>query len=120
MSTYLRLLGRPHAEYQGAAHELPAERRCQLLALLALRHGWVARVELAELLWPGDRKDRAATNLRKALHFARALPWAGALESQGTMVRFAVATDTHEIETAMREGRVADALSAAAASCSTA
>ena len=72
--------------------------------------GWVARAELAALLWPGSRGELAAANLRKALHFARALPWAGALEAQPGLVRFTVPTDVHDIEAAHREGRIADAL----------
>ena len=110
MSIYLRLLGRPQVEHDDVRIALPAERRGQLLALLALRRGWVARAELAALLWPGCRGELAAANLRKALHFARALPWAGALEAQPGLVRFTVPTDVHDIEAAHREGRIADAL----------
>src|SRR5262249_3618571 len=110
MSTYLTLLGRPEVEHDGRRFALPAERRGQMLALLALRRTWVARSELAELLWPGDRGERAATNLRKAVHFARALPWAVALELQGGMLRFVVDTDVRDIDAAWREGRIADAL----------
>ena len=110
MATSLSLLGRPQVDHDGTQLALPAERRSQLLALLALRRGWVARAELAALFWPGHRSDLAAANVRKALHLARALPWAGALESQAGAVRFVVATDLHDVEQAMREGRVADAL----------
>ena len=110
MSVYLHLLGRPQVDHAGARFGLPAERRCQLLLLLALRHAWVARTELAALFWPGHRPELAATNLRKALHFARVLPWAEALETQGNAVRFVVATDLREVEQAMREGRIVDAL----------
>ncbi len=110
MPTCLTLLGRPQIEHDGVQLALPAERRGQLLALLALRRGWVARSELAALLWPGHRSELAATNLRKALHFARALPWTGSLETQPGLVRFQVATDVHDVEAAHREGRIADAL----------
>lgn len=110
MPIRITLLGRPHVEHDGKLDGLPDERRCRLLALLALRRDWVARAELAALLWPAQRSDLAAANLRKALHFARALPWAGALESQAGRVRLVVATDVHELEAAMREGRTADAL----------
>jgi predicted ATPase/DNA-binding SARP family transcriptional activator len=110
MPAYLRLLGRPRAEHAGASVVLPVERRCQLLLHLALRRDWVARSELAALFWPAHRADLAATNLRKALHLARALPWAAALETQGDAVRFAIATDLQEVGQAVREGRVADAL----------
>ena len=110
MPTCLTLLGRPQIEHEGLRLALPGERRGQLLALLALRRGWVARSELAALLWPGHRSELAATNLRKALHFARALPWTGSLETQPGLVRFRVATDVHAVEAAHREGRIADAL----------
>jgi DNA-binding SARP family transcriptional activator/tetratricopeptide (TPR) repeat protein len=109
-TTMLTLLGRPCVVHDGAAHELPAERRCQVLALLALRREWVARGELAALFWPGQRSELAATNLRKALHFARALPWAAALEAPPGALRFQMATDVQAVEAAHREGRIADAL----------
>ena len=110
MKACLRLLGRPRVEHAGTSVALPAERRCQLLLLLALRRDWVARAELAALFWPVHRADLAATNLRKALHLARALPWAAALEAQGDAVRFTIPTDLQAVEQAAREGRVADAL----------
>ena len=110
MAAYLRLLGRPRVEHSGASVVLPVERRYQLLVLLALRRDWVTRSSLAALFWPAHRADLAATNLRKALHLARALPWTDALETQGDAVRFAIATDLHEIDQALREGRTADAL----------
>ena len=110
MSVYLRLFGRPRVESDGVVQELPVERRCLLLLVLGSRRTWVARAELAALFWPTQRPELAATNLRKALHFARALPWAHALEMQGLAVRFGVATDLHDFELARREGRHADAL----------
>ncbi|MCW5656500.1 MAG: tetratricopeptide repeat protein [Burkholderiaceae bacterium] len=110
MPAYLRLLGRPQIEHDGVRSMLPAERRCQLLALLALRRGWVARAELAALFWPGQQRPLAQANLRKALHFARLLPWAAALEAHGSAVRFVVATDLHDVEQALREGRTEAAL----------
>ncbi len=110
MPTYLTLLGRPQIEHDGIRVALPGERRGQLLALLALRRGWVARSELAAVLWPGHRGELAATNLRKALHLARALPGTGSLEVQPGLVRLHVATDVQDVQAAHREGRIADAL----------
>jgi predicted ATPase/DNA-binding SARP family transcriptional activator len=110
MLTYLRLFGRPEAEYDGTSVALPVERRCQLLALLALRRGWVGRAELADLFWPDLSTERAYTNLRKVLHLARALPWASALELQSGALRFEVVTDVHDFEMAVAEGRLDDAL----------
>ena len=90
MSTRMTLLGRPPVEHEGRLHAMPDERGCRLLAVLALRRDWVARGELAALFWPGMRNELAAVNLRKALYFARALPWAGALEAQAGRLRFVV------------------------------
>ncbi len=115
MPLYLRLFGRPSVEAAGHSHAWPAERPYRLLALLALRRGWVGRAELAALLWPETTGDRPAANVRKALHLARALPWADALEVQGGTVRWSVATDVHDFELATRAGRTADALGLAAA-----
>ena len=110
MSTFLRLLGRPQVEHAGATMPVASERRGQLLVLLALRRGWVDRAELAALFWPQHAASLAATNLRKALHLARALPWAAALELQGKGVRFLVDTDVDRFEHSLREGRSGDAL----------
>ena len=101
MAARLRLFGRPAIEHAGATIELPAERRCQLLAVLALRHSWVTRAELAALLWPQQAQALALTNVRKALHAARAWPWTSALEAQGSAVRFEVETDVAAFERAL-------------------
>lgn len=110
MPTALTLLGPPQVAHESVVLHIPAERRCQLLLVLALRRSWVARDELAALLWPAHRAERAAANLRKALHLARELPWAEALQTQGGVLRFAIDTDVHEVERAAREGRIAEAL----------
>jgi len=112
---YLRLFGRPRVEAAGHSLAWPPERPHRLLALLALRRGWVGRAELAALFWPGMAGDRPAANVRKALHLARALPWADALEVQGAAVRWIVDTDVHDFESATRAGHTADALGLAAA-----
>ena len=110
MRPVLHLFGRPDVEHDGHVSPLPAERRYQLLAYLALCRGWIARAELAALLWPDRSADLGLTNLRKALHFARALPWASALETKGAIVRFEIDTDVECFGSAAREGRVVDAL----------
>jgi predicted ATPase/DNA-binding SARP family transcriptional activator len=112
---YLRLLGRPRVEASGQSNAWPPERPYRLLALLAMRRGWVGRAELAALFWSDMNRARSAANVRKALHLARALPWADALEVQGAAVRWIVSTDVHDLELAAREGRAADALGLAAA-----
>ena len=110
MPTSLRLFGRPAVTHAGATTQLPAERRSQLLVVLAVRRTWVSRSELAALLWPDRAVALALTNVRKALHGLRAWPWADALEVQGSAVRLAIATDVHAFELASQEGRLADAV----------
>jgi predicted ATPase/DNA-binding SARP family transcriptional activator len=111
MSLHVRLLGRPRVD----AAAWPPERPYRLLAVLALRRGWVGRAELAALFWPGIARERAAANVRKALHLARGLSWTGALEMQAGAVRWSVPTDVQEFELAAREGRYAEALDLATA-----
>src|SRR5687768_1067808 len=110
MTTRMRLFGRPVVEHAGATIELPAERRSQLLAVLALQRGWMTRAELAALLWPQRPQALALTNVRKALHAARAWPWSSALEMQGSAVRLQLDTDVAHFERALHEGRAADAV----------
>jgi predicted ATPase/DNA-binding SARP family transcriptional activator len=110
MPTCLRLIGRPAVLHGGVADALAADRRCRLLVFLAMRQAWVGRREAAALLWPGHDAALAATNVRKALHLARGLPWADNLEVQGTGMRWRVGTDLREFATAAQEGRLADAL----------
>ena len=52
----------------------------------------------------------AFSNLRKSLHRMQTLPWAAAVEATGSVLRFAIDTDVHAFETALREQRIADAL----------
>ncbi|HSI60305.1 MAG TPA: tetratricopeptide repeat protein [Ideonella sp.] len=108
----LRLFGSPTVEHAGASQALPLERRSQLAVLLALRRGWAPRAELASLLWPEQPSKRAYTNLRKTLFRLQAVPWAAAVESQGTALRWQVRTDVLDFESALHEQRPADALSA--------
>ena len=115
MPLYIRLLGRPRVDSASPSPAWPTERPYRLLAMLALRRGWVGRAELAALLWPEIAGERAAANVRKVLHLARALSWTGALEVEAGAVRWIVATDVQDFELAAREGRSADALGLAAA-----
>ena len=106
----LRLFGRPDVALDGRVEVLRAERHQRLLAYLALSGRWVERADLSALLWPAHSRDLAGTNLRKALHLARALPWAQALETQGSGVRFVIGCDINEFSALAREGRLVDAL----------
>ncbi|MCW5592464.1 MAG: AAA family ATPase, partial [Burkholderiales bacterium] len=89
---------------------LAAERRSQLLAFLALGGGWVARAEIAAMLWPEQPPKLALTNLRKALFRLQSLSGMPPVEAQGNSLRVAVDTDVAEFEAALREGGHADAL----------
>ena len=110
MSVRLQLLGTPAIECDGISTALPFERRGQLVALLALRRGWVARTELAAMLWPDQEAKLAFSNLRKSLFRLQSLPWGGHLESQGGSLRFVADTDVLAFEQALREQRPVDAL----------
>lgn len=111
MTWRLRLVGTPTAQRDGDALPLPFERRSQIVALLALSGEWMRRSEVAALLWPELPRTLASTNLRKALFRLRDAPWSDALESDGDLMRMAVATDVDDFSAQVREGRLAQALS---------
>jgi predicted ATPase/DNA-binding SARP family transcriptional activator len=110
MSVRLRLFGAPALESDGHVSMLPFERRTQLMAYLALKRGWIARAELATLLWPEQETKLAYANLRKILFRLQSMPAADRIEVQGSAVRLDAVTDVFEFETALRDDRLADAL----------
>jgi predicted ATPase/DNA-binding SARP family transcriptional activator/tetratricopeptide (TPR) repeat protein len=110
MTLRVLLFGAPSIEHDGALTVLPFERGTQLLALLAHRATWLARHELAALLWPEHERALALTNLRKAVFRLQQRPWGGALETQGASVRVVAATDVAAFDDALRDGRTNDAL----------
>lgn len=110
MAAILNLFGAPSIALDGAVQPLPFERRTQLLAHLALKRSWVARDELAALLWPEQDSKLAQTNLRKALFRLHGLPGAERLDMQGRSLRVDLPTDVQAFEEALREDRNADAL----------
>jgi len=112
MNFRLSLLGPPTALLGERPTVLACERRTQLLAHLALRRTWVARSELASLLWPDQQPRLAYTNLRKALFRLQSFKWTEHIEAQGSALRFEVDTDVLAFETALREQRLADAIAA--------
>ncbi|HEU0199718.1 MAG TPA: BTAD domain-containing putative transcriptional regulator, partial [Burkholderiaceae bacterium] len=111
MAVRLILFGTPKIEHDGASLVLPFERRSQLLVLLALRRAWVGRAEVATLLWPELERKLAYSNLRKTLFRLQSVPWGGQIEAQGGAVRFAAETDVFAFESALRENRLAEAIS---------
>ncbi len=110
MSVRLQLLGTPTIDFDGESTALPFERRGQLVAHLALRRDWIARTELAALLWPDQEPKLAYSNLRKSLFRLQSLAWGEHLESQGGSLRFVADTDVQAFEQALRDQRLADAL----------
>ena len=111
MTVRLLLLGSPLVQNGSELLALPFERRTQLLAFLALKRAWVGRAELAALLWPDQQAKLAYTNLRKTLHRVQSLPWSPQIEVQGSALRFQADTDVLDFEAALRENRIANAVS---------
>ncbi|HSW04086.1 ATP-binding protein [Aquabacterium sp.] len=107
-----QLFGVPAVEHGGRTLVLPFERRSQLAVLLALRRQWVPRTEVAALLWPELSDKQAFANLRKTLFRLPLLPWAQAVVTETVALRFDVPTDVAAFETALHEGRAAEALAA--------
>jgi predicted ATPase/DNA-binding SARP family transcriptional activator len=111
MTVRLSLFGSPTIEYGGESSTLPFERRSQLVVFLALKRSWVGRAELAAMLWPEQAQKFAYTNLRKTLFRLQSWPWAGRIEGRDGALRFEADTDVADFESALREDRLADALS---------
>ncbi|MCC6596531.1 MAG: hypothetical protein IT477_08510 [Rhodanobacteraceae bacterium] len=104
------VLGPPQLRAPGAI-AFVRERRFQLLAVLALRSGqWVARDELAALLWSERPNADARRNLRHVIFKARALPGVRDLEASGQAPRWNVVTDLLAFEEALRGGRPLEAM----------
>ncbi|RZL98905.1 MAG: tetratricopeptide repeat protein [Variovorax sp.] len=110
MPSQVLLFGSPSVALHGAATALPRERSSQLFVLLAYRRGWVARHELAALLWPEHDTKLALTNLRKALFRLQERPWGAALEVLPGTVRLAAETDVAAFDAAVQAGRHAEAV----------
>jgi predicted ATPase/DNA-binding SARP family transcriptional activator len=109
--TRLLLFGSPTIEHGGESFALPRERRSQLLAYLALKRAWVARSELAALLWPGQEARLAQANVRKSLFRLQEMPWAAGIEMQGGALRLEAETDVRAFDAALGERRIPEALS---------
>jgi predicted ATPase/DNA-binding SARP family transcriptional activator len=111
MTVRLSLFGSPTIEYGGESGTLPFERRSQLAVFLALKRSWIGRAELAAMLWPDQAPKLAYTNLRKTLFRLQSWPWADQIDGRDGALRFEVDTDVAAFESALREHRLADALS---------
>lgn len=91
--TRLRLLGRPSVAWQGREEPLVNELPQRLLVYLAVSRGWVAREQVAEMLWPDLDPGRRLANLRRVLGRARAFPWAADVEADKGRLRWLVGSD---------------------------
>jgi tetratricopeptide (TPR) repeat protein/DNA-binding SARP family transcriptional activator len=111
---FLRLFGVPTLRLaSGQDHVFVADRPHQLLALLACRSGWMARMELAEWLWSDRPPAAALSNLRKVLLRAQRVvegSGAPAIEIRPGLLRWAPASDLRHFELACDEHRAGDAL----------
>jgi predicted ATPase/DNA-binding SARP family transcriptional activator/Tfp pilus assembly protein PilF len=104
----LRLWGVPEL-HAASSIVFAAERRFQLLVVLALQAGrWVERDRIAALLWPEHSLPEGRRNLRKVLFKAHQV--AADVEANGTALRWTVATDFQAFDEERRAGRLAEAL----------
>ena len=104
----LRLWGVPEL-HAASSIVFAAERRFQLLVVLALQTGrWVERDRIAALLWPEHSLPEGRRNLRKVLFKAHEI--AGDIEASGTALRWTVSTDVQAFDEDHRAGRLAEAL----------
>lgn len=88
----LELSGTPRLHAPGGTVVFAAERRFQLLALLAISGDWVPREQVAQLLWPDRSITEARRNLRKVVLRAREVPGAETLEATEHALRWPVPT----------------------------
>jgi predicted ATPase/DNA-binding SARP family transcriptional activator len=91
---------------------LGAEKRHQLLALLAYRHDWVSREILAGLLWSDVTTDVARQNLRRVLNKLRDWAWLTNLEANPQHLRWLVQTDVLAFQQALDLGDLETAFAA--------
>lgn len=110
MAIRMLLFGAPAVVQDGVTTALPHERGSQLLVLLAHRRGWVARHELAAMLWPEHEPKLALTNLRKALFRLQERPWGAALDVLPGSVKLDADTDLAAFESALQAGQHGGAL----------
>lgn len=113
MPATLSLLGPPRVlTDSGAAHELPDALPGYLLAYLGARGDWVAREELATLLWPDAPAEQAQHNLRVNLNRLRGLlqSWGidEGLVAERRRLRLALPVDA---DTTRNDGRFLEGLS---------
>lgn len=106
------LLGVPRLMAGDRALPFGAERRFQLLAVLAVHAGqWVSRDRLAALLWQGHEPASARGNLRTVIHRTRELPGTEGLEVGDHALCWQLGCDVADFEAAAARGAHEEALS---------
>lgn len=98
------MLGPPCWQIGSRLRPFAPERPYQLLAWLGHHGDWVSRERLAALFWPGHDPTAARRNLRKVLFRLRDISDFPAIEERGHMLRWPVATDLLELESAVDAG----------------
>lgn len=106
----LCLFGAPAFTLLGREIAFTAERPFQLLGYLACRGSWVARDELADLLYPGRPLQAARSNLRKVLHLARRIEGVGEIEQHGELLRWQPDSDLQRFESAFKRQQFEEAV----------
>lgn len=105
---HLHLFGVPFAIWRGAPLTPPSPKVWALLCYLAAERGGHTREGLTELFWPGGRRQ----SVRQALYTLRNLSGSGEWLDTQDVVRVRAYTDVQRFESALEEGRYADALGA--------
>jgi predicted ATPase/DNA-binding SARP family transcriptional activator len=100
----LSTFGAPALRDAGSTVPFAAERRYQLLCVLARRADWVRRDELLGLFWAEQDASSARRNLRGLLFDLRQAPWLEGLEARADSIRWNVHSDLGRFQ-ALRERR---------------
>jgi DNA-binding SARP family transcriptional activator/predicted ATPase len=108
---FVRMLGGLRIEAAGEVVEPPLGKAVALLTVLAARGAWVERGELVYLLWPDHDEEHARANLRKILsRNVPALPFAAAVETESSRLRWLVENDVASFRRALAAGQLTQAL----------
>ena len=103
MSTYVRLLGAPALEHEGAWLEPPVGLSSALLYYLAYKQAWTSREELAFLFWSDIPEATARRNLRNLVGRVKDVDYAQDLEIDRSRIRWPVETDAEDFKRAVSE-----------------
>ena len=111
MSARAELLGPPILDVAGERYELVPGKRNALLVYLASRaRSWVPRDQLTLLLWGEEPEGKARHNLRQMLYELGRSPFATAIASEDTRLRFTGESDLEAFSAACQRGNWREAL----------